>query len=53
MRGRRSGESLFRFGVAPIGWFRQVAQDVKLTNLQSLPPRAEVRFTGQTRRLSS
>jgi hypothetical protein len=34
-------------------WFRKVTHDVKLTNLQNLPPRPENRFNGQTRRLSS
>jgi hypothetical protein len=53
MRGRRLGESLFHWGVAPSLWFRQVTQDVKLINSQSLPVRQENRFKDQTRRLSS
>jgi hypothetical protein len=39
MRGRRHGESLFHWGIVPGLSFRQVTQDVKLTNLQNLPPR--------------
>jgi hypothetical protein len=38
---------------APSLWFRQVTHDMKLTNLQNLPPRPENRFKGQARRLSS
>jgi hypothetical protein len=53
MRGRRPGESLFHRGIVPGLWFRQVTHDVKLTNLQNLPPRPENRFKGKTRRLSS
>jgi hypothetical protein len=53
MRGRRTGESLFHWDIVPGLWFRQVTYDVKLTNLQNLPPRPENRFKGQTRRLSS
>jgi hypothetical protein len=53
MRGRRLGEYLFHWGIVPGLWFRQVTHDVKLTNLQYLPPRRENRFKGQTRRLSS
>jgi hypothetical protein len=43
MRGRRPGESLFHWDIAPSLWFRQVTHDVKLTNLQNLPPRPENR----------
>ena len=53
MRGRRHGESLFHWDTVPSLWFRQVTHDVKLTNLQNLPPRQETNFKGQTRRLSS
>jgi hypothetical protein len=53
MRGRRPRESLFHWGIAPGLWFRQVTHDVKLTNLQNLSTRPEIRFKGQTRRLSS
>ncbi len=53
MRGRRHGESLFDWGIVQGLWFRQVTHDVKLTNLQNLPPRLENRFKGHTRRLSS
>jgi hypothetical protein len=53
MRGRRHEESLFHWGIVPGLWFRRVTHDVKLTNLQNLPPRPENRFKGQTRRLSS
>jgi hypothetical protein len=35
MRGRRSGESLFHWGVAPSLWFGQFTHDVKLTNLRN------------------
>ena len=52
-RGRRHGESLFHWGIVRGLWFRQLTQDVKLTNLQTLPPRSENRFKGETRRLSS
>jgi hypothetical protein len=48
MRGRRHGESLFHSGFVPGLSFRQVTQDVKLTNLQSSPQRRENRFKGQT-----
>jgi hypothetical protein len=44
MRGHRHGESLFHWGIVPRLWFRQVTQDVKLTNLQNLPPRPENAF---------
>jgi hypothetical protein len=37
MRGRRHGESLIHWDVAPGLWFRQVTHAVKLTNLQNLP----------------
>jgi hypothetical protein len=53
MRGRRHGESLFHWGVAQTLWFQQVTHDVKLTNLQNLPPPPENAFKGKTRRLSS
>ena len=53
MRGRRPGESLIHRDIARGLWFRQVTHDVKLTNLQNLPPRPENRFNGETRRLSS
>jgi hypothetical protein len=53
MRGRRHGESLYRWGIVRGLWFRQVTHDVKLTNLQRLPPRLENRFKEQHRRLSS
>jgi hypothetical protein len=53
MRGRRPGESLFHWDIASGLWFRQVTQEVKLTNLQNLPPRPKSRFNGETRRLSS
>jgi hypothetical protein len=53
MRVRRHGESLFHWGIVSGLWFRQVTYDVKLTNLQNLPPRPENRFKGKTRRLSS
>jgi hypothetical protein len=53
MRGRRHGESLVHWGIVGVLWFRQVTHDVKLKNLQNLPPRPENRFKGQTRRLSS
>ncbi len=46
-------KSLFHWGIAPGMWFRQVTYDVKLTNLQSLPPSSENPFKEQTRRLSS
>jgi hypothetical protein len=36
MRERRHGESLFHWVIVPSLWFRQVTQDVKLTNLQNL-----------------
>jgi hypothetical protein len=52
MRGRRPGERLFHWGIAPSLWIRQVTHDMKLTNLQNLPPRSENRFKGQTQRLS-
>ncbi len=48
MRGRRHGESLFHWVFVPGLSFWQVTQDVKLTNLQNLPPRRENRFKGQT-----
>ena len=35
MRGRRLGESLFHWDIAPGLWFRQVTPDVELTNLQN------------------
>ncbi len=35
MRGRRPGESLFHWDIAPGLWFRQVTPDVELTNLQN------------------
>jgi hypothetical protein len=47
MRGRRHGESLFHWIIVPRLPFRQVTQDVKLTNLQNLLPRRENRFKGQ------
>jgi hypothetical protein len=53
MRGRRHGESLFHWGIVSGLSFRQFTHDVKLTNLQNLPPRLEDRFKGQARRLSS
>ncbi len=53
MRGRRHGESLFDWGIVQGLWFRQVTHDVKLTNLQNLPPCSENGFKGHTRRLSS
>ena len=53
MRGRRHEESLFHWGIVPGLWFRRVTHDVKLTNLQNLPPRPENAFKGKTRRLSS
>jgi hypothetical protein len=37
MRGRRSGENLFHWDVAPRLWFRQVTHAMKLTNSQNLP----------------
>jgi hypothetical protein len=43
MRGRRTGESLFHWDIAASLWFRQLTHDVKLTNLQNLPPRPENR----------
>jgi hypothetical protein len=43
MRGRRLGESLFHWDIAPSLWFRQFTHDVKLTNLQNLPLRPENR----------
>jgi hypothetical protein len=48
MRGRRHGESLFHWGIVSGLSFRQVTHDVKLTNLQNLPPRRENRFKGKT-----
>ena len=48
MRGRRHGESLFHWVFVPRLSFWQVTQDVKLTNLQNLPPRRENRVKGQT-----
>ena len=48
MRGRRPGEVLFHWDIGPSLWFRQITHDVKLTSLQSLPPRLENRFKGQT-----
>jgi hypothetical protein len=53
MRGRRPGESLFHRDIARGLWFRQVTHDVKLTNLQNLPPRPENGFNREIRRLSS
>jgi hypothetical protein len=53
MRERRHGESLIHTGIVPGLWFRQVTHDVKLTNLQNLPPRPKNRFKEQHRRLSS
>jgi hypothetical protein len=35
MRGRRHGESLFHWGIAPRLWFQQVTHDVKFTNLKT------------------
>jgi hypothetical protein len=46
-------KSLFHCAIAPGMWFRQVTHDVKLTNLQNLPPGPENRFNGEIRRLSS
>jgi hypothetical protein len=53
MRGRRHAESLFHWVIVPGLSFRQVTQDVKLTNLKNLPPHPKDHFKGQTRRLSS
>jgi hypothetical protein len=53
MRGRRHGESLFHWAIVPSLWFPQVTHDMKLTNLQNLPPPPENAFKGKTRRLSS
>jgi hypothetical protein len=53
MRGRRNGEGLFHWDVARGLWFRQVTHDVKLTNLQNLPPRPEKRLKSQIQRLNS
>jgi hypothetical protein len=47
------GYCLFHWGIVPSLWIRKVTYDVKLTNLQSLPPRPQNRFKGKTRRLSS
>jgi hypothetical protein len=47
------GKASFIGGIVPGLWFSQVTHDMKLTNLQNLPPRPENRFEGQTRRLSS
>jgi hypothetical protein len=48
MRGRRHGESLLHWAIVPSLWFQQVTHDVKLSNLQNLPPRLESRFKGHT-----
>jgi hypothetical protein len=47
MRGRRLGESMFHWGIVPVFWFRQVTHDVKLTNLQNLPPRPRIASKGK------
>ena len=43
MRGRRHGESLLHWDIAPSLWFGHVTHDVKLTNLKNLPSRPENR----------
>ena len=47
MRGRRNGETLFHWRIVSGLSLWQVTQDVKLTNLQNLPPSRENRLKGQ------